>query len=248
MMTRGSYHRFSWTGWLLPLVLLLAACGSAPPAEEAAAPAEEAQVAAESAPTEPAEPTASDTTAATSTPEPEPTATAAPTEPADPTTAAPTEPADPTASDTAAATSTPEPEPTATEVPATPTEVPATPTPAGPVTLSAGSFIFIDNLHSAEGTASIVQQPDGTRVLRFDQNFSVTFGPDLFVWLSGHPLPTTEAETINQGYVQLDRLQSRSGTQEYVIPADVNLDNFQSAVVWCEAFRQVMSSATLEAE
>jgi hypothetical protein len=81
--------------------------------------------------------------------------------------------------------------------------------------------------------------------VRLEENFSVTFGPDLFVWLSGHPQPRSSAETQDQGYVNLGGLQSRSGAQEYTIPADVNLDNYESVVIWCRAFSQVMSSAEL---
>jgi hypothetical protein len=116
------------------------------------------------------------------------------------------------------------------------------------VALSSGSFTFVDNLHSATGTATIVEQPDGTRIVRLEENFSVTFGPDLFVWLSGHPQPRSSAETQDQGYINLGGLQSRDGAQEYTIPADVDLSNYQSVVIWCRAFSQVMSSAELTEE
>jgi hypothetical protein len=216
----------------LAALLLLSACGgtSAQPAAEA-----------EATPT---------TQTATDTPEPQPTATEAPPTPqpteeeeeAEAPTAATTPAA--TTDEAEGATATSEP-PTATSEPPTATAVPPTPTPAGPVALSSGSFTFVDNLHSATGTATIIEQPDGTRLVRLEENFSVTFGPDLFVWLSGHPQPRSSAETQDQGYINLGGLQSRSGAQEYTIPADVNLDNYESVVIWCRAFSQVMSSAEL---
>jgi hypothetical protein len=216
----------------LAALLLLSACGGT-----SAQPAAEAE----------ATPTTQD---ATSTPEPQPTATEAPPTPqpteeeeeAEAPTAATTPDAATDEADSATATSEP---PTATSEPPTATTVPPSPTPAGPVALSSGSFTFVDNLHSATGTATIIEQPDGTRLVRLEENFSVTFGPDLFVWLSGHPQPRSSAETQDQGYINLGGLQSRSGAQEYTIPADVNLDNYESVVIWCRAFSQVMSSAEL---
>jgi ABC-type Fe3+-hydroxamate transport system substrate-binding protein len=210
----------------LAALLLLSACGGGP-----AQPAAEAE--AEATPT---------TQTATDTPEPQPTATETTATPqptqeeeTEATTAAPTPDTPADEADSATATSEP---PTATAVP-------PTPTPAGPVALSSGSFTFVDDLHSATGTTTIIEQPDGTRLVRLEENFSVTFGPDLFVWLSGHPQPRSSAETQDQGYVNLGGLQSRSGAQEYTIPADVNLDNYESVVIWCRAFSQVMSSAEL---
>jgi hypothetical protein len=112
--------------------------------------------------------------------------------------------------------------------------------------LRSGTFNFVDNLHNGTGTAQIIEQPDGSHILRLESDFSVTFGPDLFMWLAGHPEPKTGDEAQNQGYINLGGLQSRSGAQEYTIPADVNLDQYNSAVVWCRAFGQVMTSAPLD--
>jgi ABC-type Fe3+-hydroxamate transport system substrate-binding protein len=207
----------------LAALLLLSACGGTP-----AQPAAEAE--ADATPT---------TRSATDTPEPEPTAPEA--------TATP-QPAT-EEEETAATTAAPTPDAATSEPPTATSEPPtATPTPAGPVALSSGSFTFVDNLHSATGTATIVEQPDGTRIVRLEENFSVTFGPDLFVWLSGHPQPRSSAETQDQGYINLGGLQSRDGAQEYTIPADVDLSNYQSVVIWCRAFSQVMSSAELTEE
>lgn len=196
---------------------VLAACGANP---ETSATADQEQ------------PTA----AATSAPTTEPTE-------------APTVPANPTATeetDSAATESEPTvpPEPSATPEPAEPTTPPE---PAGPVSLSDGTFNVIDDLHAGTGTVSLIQQPDGSHILRLNEDFTVTFGPDLFVWLSTHTEPRTGAEA-QEGYVNLGRLQAREGIQEYVIPADVDISAYQSALIWCRAFSQVMTSAGLSAE
>jgi hypothetical protein len=227
----GFSMRFFLTMVLAAMLALLVACGASP-AEQAAEP------------TEPAEPTAEPTTA--------------PTEPAEPTTEpteAPTDEETSTENDTgseaaAAPTEAPPTEaPEPTDAPPTATPEPtAEPTPSGPVALRSGQFNTIDNLHSGTGTATLVQQPDGSHVLRFQENFSVTFGPDLFVWLAGHPEPIANEDAQSQGWVNLGGLQSREGAQEYVIPPDVNVDEYQSALVWCRAFGQIMTSAPLTEE
>jgi hypothetical protein len=168
--------------------------------------------------------------------------TADPTVTREPTTETEDEPEETPASPTTASRATPEREPEPTQ------ETPeATATPAGPVALSSGSFTFIDNLHNAEGIATIYRLPDDTRVLRLE-GFRVSDGPDLYVSLSGHPMPRSTSETFDQGYFQLDVLQAQQGNQEYVIPADVELDSFESVVIWCEQFSTVMSSAELTTE
>jgi cytoskeletal protein RodZ len=120
----------------------------------------------------------------------------------------------------------------------------ATNVPAEPVALSSGSFTFIDNLHWAEGTATIYQLADGGRVLRLEP-FTAQNGPDLFVGLSGHPMPRSSAEAHDSGYVELERLKANQGNQNYAIPADLDLSAFQSVVIYCKAFSVVFSTAEL---
>jgi hypothetical protein len=232
--------------WVLPLLLVvalvLAACGTAETTADVEPTAE---------PT--AEPTSGDTDDPTAEPTAEPTSGDADDPTTEPTAESTSGDTDNTGSnDTAdtqvAAAPSATPEPTDTPAPSATPEPSATPTPAGPVALKSGTFNVIDNQHSGTGTATILEQPDGSHILRFDANFSVTFGPDLFVWLSGHPEPRTSGESQNQGYVNLGSLQSRNGAQEYTIPADVDVEEFESALVWCRAFSQVMTSAALTSE
>lgn len=153
--------------------------------------------------------------------------TTAPTGAAAPTTLPPTEP-------------TPAVPPTA----APPTAVPPTAAPAAPVALSNGSFTFIDNLHWAEGSATIYRLPDGSHVLRLEP-FQAQNGPDLFVGLSGHAMPRSSAEAHDSGYVELARLKANQGNQNYELPADLDLSAFKSVVIYCKAFSVVFSTAEL---
>lgn len=121
----------------------------------------------------------------------------------------------------------------------------AMPEMTDPVVVSSGSFIQIDAIHGAEGTATIYQLPDGSRVLRFE-GFRSTNGPDLHVILSTDPDPRSH-DALGEDYVELGRLKGNVGNQNYEIPADIDLSQYRSVVIYCQPFQVVFSTATLTA-
>jgi hypothetical protein len=127
-------------------------------------------------------------------------------------------------------------EPTAMEEPAAMTEE------AGMTMLAQGAFYNI--VHAGSGQAIVYQLADGSRVLRL-QDFSVDNGPDLYVYLVPvNPVPDTIGSEI-PGSVNLGALKGNLGDQNYDIPADLDLSQFQSVVIWCRAFRVPFSAAPL---
>lgn len=114
-----------------------------------------------------------------------------------------------------------------------------------PTIIASGSFIQIDPIHGAEGTATIYQLPDSTRVLRFE-SFRSTNGPDLRVYLSTQ-IPTTTFAELGENALYLETLKGNVGNQNYAIPPDVDLSIYRSVVIWCEPFGVVFSSAALNA-
>ncbi|MEL6148985.1 MAG: DM13 domain-containing protein [Chloroflexota bacterium] len=115
-----------------------------------------------------------------------------------------------------------------------------------PTALSEGSFIEIDFVHRGEGTATIYELPDGSNVLRFE-DFRVTNGPDLHVLLVQNPDPRTRDDVgeSGTGYIDLGQLSGNVGNQNYEIPADVDLSEYNSIVIYCMPFHVVFSVATL---
>jgi Electron transfer DM13 len=115
--------------------------------------------------------------------------------------------------------------------------------------LSSGSFV--DGEHPTSGTVRIVEK-DGQRILELDETFETsTSGPDLVVVLHREPdvIGSTAPPTypINEGdYVLLAPLQEYSGTQSYVIPENINLADFPSAVIWCRQFNATFGAARLQ--
>ncbi|MEL6601979.1 MAG: DM13 domain-containing protein [Cyanobacteria bacterium J06614_10] len=100
---------------------------------------------------------------------------------------------------------------------------------------------FVGAGHPTSGNAKIVEV-DGQRYLEFDEAFSSDSGPDLFVLLHREAEPQSYSQ---EDYVSLGRIQSFSGAQRYAIPEDVNLSDFQSAVIWCRQFNVTFGYATL---
>jgi hypothetical protein len=117
--------------------------------------------------------------------------------------------------------------------------------PAGqPVAAARGSFAGADDFHRGSGEATIYELPDGSAVLRFE-DFSVTNGPDLHVILSfSSPAPKDRA-TLGEDYVDLGPLKGNMGSQNYEIPAGVDLEQVQSVVIYCMPFHVVFSTAAL---
>lgn len=114
---------------------------------------------------------------------------------------------------------------------------------AAPTALSSGSFVQIDVIHGAEGTATVYQLTDESRLLRFE-NFRSTNGPDLHVILSSAEAPRTHAD-LGDDYLNLGSLKGNVGNQNYEIPAEIDLGRYKSVVIYCLPFQVVFSTATL---
>ena len=80
-------------------------------------------------------------------------------------------------------------------------------------------------------------------MLRFE-DFRVTNGPDLTVVLSSHPDPQTSDE-VAEGKIQLGELKGNVGNQNYVLDASVDLDDVNSAIIYCRAFGVIFAVAPL---
>jgi hypothetical protein len=130
---------------------------------------------------------------------------------------------------------------------AAPTARPSSPAPARPVVLARGRFISHE--HTTTGTAALLRLPDGTRVLRIE-DLDTSNGPDLRVWLSDAKVRPGVAgwRVFDDGrYLELGELKGNRGNQNYVVPADAEIDDLTSVSVWCARFRVSFGAAELRA-
>lgn len=104
-----------------------------------------------------------------------------------------------------------------------------------------GQFVEIDAVHKGSGTAMIIEQENSTYV-RFE-NFKVTNGPALYVYLSDAETPGQTLESLGN-YVNLGKLKGNIGDQNYTIPAD--FVGAKTVVIWCQRFGVLFTFARFE--
>jgi Electron transfer DM13 len=87
--------------------------------------------------------------------------------------------------------------------------------------------------YAVSGLAQIYDD-NGKKVLLLT-NFSSSNGPDLKVYLS-----TTSTAS---SFINLGKLKSTNGKQTYAIPAEVDIDQFKFALIWCQQFSVLFGKA-----
>jgi len=106
---------------------------------------------------------------------------------------------------------------------------------------------FISHEHHTSGLARVILKPDGSRVLEL-VGLDTSNGPDLRVWLSDQPVRTGADgwRVFDDGkWLELGKLKGNKGDQTYAIPAGANLDQLDSAAIWCKRFAVSFGAAGL---
>ncbi len=91
--------------------------------------------------------------------------------------------------------------------------------------------------HATSGSVSLNVTANGDRQLVFS-NFSTVNGPDLNVYLK-------KDKSASQ-FLDLGDLIALSGSFLYNIPADTDLDDFNSVLIWCVAAGVLFGCASLQ--
>ena len=100
---------------------------------------------------------------------------------------------------------------------------------------------FSGKAHDASGTAAVVRLADGSTKLTFT-DLDTDNGPDLRVYLVAGDV---ESDADVEDFRDLGALKGNKGTQQYAVPADVDLDRYATVVVWCRAFSIAFATAEL---
>jgi Electron transfer DM13 len=104
--------------------------------------------------------------------------------------------------------------------------------------------MFHGAAHETKGAAAIYELADGTRVLRLTR-FETSNGPDVHVLL-GKAADAADSDTVKTaGYIDLGSLKGNIGDQNYDIPADTKLTEFNSVTIWCNRFNVNFGTAPL---
>lgn len=105
-----------------------------------------------------------------------------------------------------------------------------------PLSIFAGSFVGLAG-HSGEGTATILET-DGEYYLRFEDNFRVTNGPDLFIHFGKNNQYDSNARIAS--------LKGNVGGQNYKIPQGISPRDFSEVWIWCRSFSVPFAKAVLK--
>ena len=107
-----------------------------------------------------------------------------------------------------------------------------------PATRLLASGEFVSHEHRTTGSVRVVGLPDGRRVLRIE-DLDTSNGPDLQVWITDAPVkPGRDGWFVfdDGRYVELGRLKGNKGSQNYDLPASVDLRQLDSLSIWCDRF------------
>jgi len=106
-----------------------------------------------------------------------------------------------------------------------------------------GRFIHAnpaDPIHHGTGRVSVY-----AKLVRLEADFEVGPGPKFHVYLVPDANVTPSTRVAQTMFVDLGRLRAFKGSQNYPLPAGVDLANYRSVVIWCEQFGVLISPAAL---
>jgi hypothetical protein len=115
-----------------------------------------------------------------------------------------------------------------------------------PVLLASGTLISHE--HRSSGSVRVIGLADGRRLLRLD-DLDTSNGPDLHVWITDAPvLPGRDGWYVfdDGAHVDLGSLKGNRGSQNYELPASVDLAKMTSVTVWCDRFNVSFAAAALQ--
>lgn len=109
--------------------------------------------------------------------------------------------------------------------------------PENSVLRYSGNFMQGPYGNNVNGKAEIYEK-NGTYTLVFDDKFTVSNGPDLYVYVSKEQQPSQ--------FTSLGKLKSVNGGQTYTFRSSVNFEEYKYAVVHCQQYNHLFSYALLQ--
>ncbi len=110
--------------------------------------------------------------------------------------------------------------------------------------VAGGTFIHAnpsDPIHWGRGKVSVYE-----KTVFLEPDFEVGPGPKYHVYLVPAATVRREEQVAKSMFVDLGRLRAFKGSQRYPVPAGVDLNKYQSVVIWCEQFGVLISPADLQ--
>lgn len=103
---------------------------------------------------------------------------------------------------------------------------------------------FIKKSKKLKGSWSVVER-DGKTFIVFADDFRAAKGPDLKIFLSPKSVADATGKNAVDGSLNIGELKKTKGTQEYEVPAGVDLSAYGSVLVHCEAYSVLWGGGNL---
>ena len=110
--------------------------------------------------------------------------------------------------------------------------------------VASGTFIHAnpsDPVHYGKGRISVYEH-----IVFLEPDFEVGPGPAFHVYLVPKASIRSSSDLKDVMFVDLGGLRAFKGSQRYPIPSGVDLNNYQSIIIWCERFGVLISPADLK--
>lgn len=106
------------------------------------------------------------------------------------------------------------------------------------------SGTWIKKKSSSKGLWKISKK-DGITTISLDEDFKTKKAPDLKLYLSPLTADEVGSDSAVSGSVLISPLDSHKGPQSYVIPEQVDVSQYKSILIHCEAYTKLWSAADL---
>jgi hypothetical protein len=97
------------------------------------------------------------------------------------------------------------------------------------------SGTFTPDAHAVMGEALLIEDDTG-KILRFE-NFETINGPNLHIYLA--------TDSTATDFVDLGEIKATKGNVNYVLPSPIDVEKYDTVLVWCVPFKVLFSYAEL---
>ena len=109
--------------------------------------------------------------------------------------------------------------------------------------LKTGSLVPLDESHWGNGTVELVEKADGSLAIYFI-DVEIASGPDLYIYISKKSNFSSPTDTTGE-FFNLGRLRALHGTFEVHVSSNLDIELYNSVLIWCLFFTVIFTYASL---
>jgi len=113
----------------------------------------------------------------------------------------------------------------------------------GQETLKSGTWIEKSN--DIKGSWSIIKNEGQIKIILAD-GFRTKSAPDLKIFLSKKSTNDVKSSNATKDAVLISKLKSAKGGQEYIVPAQIDLSEYQTIIIHCEEYSVLWGAASIK--